>query len=225
MIRAYCINLISTALFCLLGYSHGKAEPFPGLFGKGLPNEKHLLMNKIHEDGGAALCVVTAEEWLDAVKENRSLPPEQRRYFISDCIEEGDTIDRMIIEVPYSEYRRWNSRHTVSERSRRAKKEFLHLSLDAAVPGSPTLALSDCLADSGSMETAVLDAVLIDELKIRLTAWKPWAAELLAHYLAGRKKSCTAVMAEKYGVSEQVIRKYKRQFEAFVKKFLAGVSF
>ena len=27
------------------------------------------------------------------------------------------------------------------------------------------------------------------------------------------------------GVSEQVIRKYKRQFEAFVKKFLAGVSF
>ena len=184
-----------------------------------------FLMNKIHEDGGAALCVVTAEEWLDAVKENRSLPPEQRRYFISDCIEEGDTIDRMIIEVPYSEYRRWNSRHTVSERSRRAKKEFLHLSLDAAVPGSPTLALSDCLADSGSMETAVLDAVLIDELKIRLTAWKPWAAELLAHYLAGRKKSCTAVMAEKYGVSEQVIRKYKRQFEAFVKKFLAGVSF
>ena len=184
-----------------------------------------FLMNKIHEDGGAALCVVTAEEWLDAVKENRSLPPEQRRYFISDCIEEGDTFDRMIIEVPYSEYRRWNSRHTVSERSRRAKKEFLHLSLDAAVPGSPTLALSDCLADSGSMETAVLDAVLIDELKIRLTAWKPWAAELLAHYLAGRKKSCTAVMAEKYGVSEQVIRKYKRQFEAFVKKFLAGVSF
>ena len=39
-----------------------------------------FLMNKIHEDGGAALCVVTAEEWLDAVKENRSLPPEQRRY-------------------------------------------------------------------------------------------------------------------------------------------------
>lgn len=81
-----------------------------------------FLMNKIHEDGGAALCVVTAEEWLDAVKENRSLPPEQRRYFISDCIEEGDTIDRMIIEVPYSEYRRWNSRHTVSERSRGQKK-------------------------------------------------------------------------------------------------------
>ena len=36
MIRAYCINLISTALFCLPGYSHGKTESFPGLFGKGL---------------------------------------------------------------------------------------------------------------------------------------------------------------------------------------------
>jgi len=42
MIRAYCINLISTALFCLLGYSHGKTESFPGLFGKGLCFEKHI---------------------------------------------------------------------------------------------------------------------------------------------------------------------------------------
>ena len=66
---------------------------------------------------------------------------------------------------------------------------------------------------------------LMDELKKQLFAWKPWAVDLLAYYLAGKKKSCTAAMAKKYGVSEQVIRKYKRQFEKFVKNFFEGVSF
>ena len=66
---------------------------------------------------------------------------------------------------------------------------------------------------------------VLPKLKKQLFAWKPWAADLLAYYLAGKKKSCTAAMAKKYGVSEQVIRKYKRQFEKFVKNFFEGVSF
>ena len=48
---------------------------------------------------------------------------------------------------------------------------------------------------------------------------------MLEQYLAGRKRSCSADMAEKYGVSEQVIRKYKRQFEEFIRKFFEGISF
>lgn len=75
------------------------------------------------------------------------------------------------------------------------------------------------------MEAAVISEMIMDELEKQLFAWKPWAADLLAYYLAGKKKSCTAAMAKKYGVSEQVIRKYKRQFEKFVKNFFEGVSF
>lgn len=78
--------------------------------------------------------------------------------------------------------------------------------------------------DSQNTENSVVDEILMDELKQALAVWKPWAPDLLEHYLAGRKRSCTAEMAEKYGVSEQVIRKYKRQFERFIKDFLGCVS-
>ena len=73
------------------------------------------LINKPQKDGKAALCAVTAAEWLAAVNANRYLPTEHRRYFIADCIEDGKEIDRMIIEVSYAEYKKWNIRHTISD--------------------------------------------------------------------------------------------------------------
>ena len=55
-----------------------------------------FLIYKPQKDGRAVLCTATAEEWLAAVNTNRNLPTEQRRYFISDCIEDGKEIDRKI---------------------------------------------------------------------------------------------------------------------------------
>lgn len=75
------------------------------MFGKGLCLKNTYLINKPQKDGKAALCAVTAAEWLAAVKANRYLPTEHRRYFIDDCIEDGKEIDRMIIEVSYAEYK------------------------------------------------------------------------------------------------------------------------
>ena len=43
----------------------------------------------------------------------------------------------------------------------------------------------------------------------------------MEYYIAGKKASCTKAIAMKYKVSEQTARKYKRQFEAFVKKFFS----
>ena len=179
------------------------------------------LINKPQKDGKAALCAVTAAEWLAAVNANRYLPTEHRRYFIAD----GKVIDRMIIEVSYAEYKKWNSRHSITERSRKAGKEYQFLSLNAVLNETNDITLLECLRSAEDMEAAVISEMIMDELKKQLFAWKPWAADLLAYYLAGKKKSCTAAMAKKYGVSEQVIRKYKRQFEKFVKNFFEGVSF
>ncbi len=183
------------------------------------------LINKQQKDGTTALCIATIEEWLAVVNSNRNLPTEQRRYFIADCIEEGKDIDRMIIEVTYAEYRRWNSRHTMTERSRKAGKKYQHLSLDAALSETNEIALLECLGGTEDIEAIAIDEILMDELKRRLSAWKPWAMDMLESYLVGEKRTCSAAMAAKYGVSEQVIRKYKRQFEEFIKKFFEGVSF
>ena len=195
------------------------------MHGKGLAMGKTYLLNKPQKDGTTALSTATKEEWIAAVKGNKNLPTEQRRYFIVDCIEEGNDIDRMIIEVSYDEYRRWNSRHTISERNRKEGKKFHHLSLDAVLNESDGIELLECVGGIEDIDAAAMDEILMKELKRKLAAWKPWATDMLEIYLAGNKRTCSAAMAAKYGVSEQVIRKYKRQFEEFIKNFFTGVSF
>ncbi len=44
-----------------------------------------------------SLRLATGEEWLEIVKRNKELPPEQQRYFITDIIVDNGTTDRMFI--------------------------------------------------------------------------------------------------------------------------------
>lgn len=131
----------------------------------------------------------------------------------------------MIIEVSYDEYRRWNSWHTISEHNRKEGKKYQHLSLDAVLNESDGIELLECVGGIEDIDAEAMDEILMKELKRQLAAWKPWATDMLEIYLAGNKGTCSAAMAAKYGVSEQVIRKYKRQFEEFIKNFFTGVSF
>lgn len=184
------------------------------------------LINKAQPDGSIKLSVVSVSEWLDVIKENKGLPIEQRRYFIHDYIADGGNLDCIIIETSLAEYREWDKRRLTEKQNRRARQGFQHLSLDAphsAFEGSGSL--MDLVAADTQVESTVCDQLLMDELKKVLASWKPWANDLLTLYLRGKKRTCTKDLAEKYGVSPQVIRKYKRQFEGFIKKFLGGVSF
>ena len=68
----------------------------------------------VFENGiGSALRVATKEEWNRIMQMNRTLPREQRRFFIRDCIEDCEVIDSLYIEVdkdpPGMHYHpRWN---------------------------------------------------------------------------------------------------------------------
>ena len=72
------------------------------------------------------------------------------------------------------------------------------------------------LASEEQVEVLACDQILLDELHEALTLWKPWANDLLDMYLQGKKRTCTRTLAERYGVSPQVVRKYKRQFEEYI---------
>ena len=93
----------------------------------------------------------------------------------------------MIIEVSYAEYKKWNSRHTITERSRKAGKEYQFLSLDAVLNETDDITLLECLRSAEDMEAAVISEMIMDELKKQLFAWKPWAVDLLAYYLAEKR--------------------------------------
>ena len=85
--------------------------------------------------------------------------------------------------------------------------------------------LQDILSSGEDVEKSVYDQMLLDDLRQGLAAWRPWGNDLLDFYLEGQARNCNGVIAQKYGVSERAVRKYKRQFEQFVKNFLEGVPF
>lgn len=184
------------------------------------------LINQIQPDGSTGLSAVTAAEWQSTVQANKELPSERQRYFIRDYIVDGNTMDCMVIEVSADEYILWDKDRSLAKRNREAGKDFHIISLDAPpanINGKTTVL--DRLSEQTQFESIVCDSVLIDELKTALAVWRPWAVELLELYLRDQKRVCTDALSHKYGVSPQMIRKYKRQFEEFVKKFLGGVSF
>lgn len=185
-----------------------------------------FLINQAQPDGSMCLCVATHEEWLAVVNANKLLPLEEQRYFIRDCIEDCGELDWMIMEVPRSDYLKWHREHIATERNRSLGQQYELLSADTFLPsGDNVIRSEDVLTSREQVEDAVCDEMFIAELRKKLVAWKPWGSELLDMYLQGKKKSCTKIIAKKYGVSLQMARKYKRQLEEFIKIFERGVSF
>ena len=113
-----------------------------------------------------------------------------------------------------------------SSRNRILGRDYQVLSLDALVRVEDTmLELKEVLGSGEQVEDQILSQMLERHLRDTLSTWKPWAVDILNCYLRGERRSCTDILSIKYGVSPQVVRKYKRQFEEFIKKFLGGVSF
>ena len=171
-------------------------------------------------EGTRQLVIATQEEWNFILKENRRLPQEKRRYFVNDCIEDGDELDCMYIEVSASEHREWNSKNTVRQWKRKAGMPYHHLSLDAGIADSDIVSLHESIASDFDLEGIATNHLLFEELKQALRVWKPWAEELLELYLAGAKRSCTESLCNKYGLTDRAVRKRKKAFEKFVLKFL-----
>ncbi len=171
------------------------------------------------------LRTASLEEWANILRKNKELPPESKRYFIIDCIIEDEELDRMYIEVDRDVYDEWHRDNQAAYRNRLIKKLFLHLSMDAMVDGAEGFTLHDTVSSGYSLEAHAVSNLTMATLRTQLSDWKPWALDLLNAYLVGGHKLDTNELAKKYQVSEQTIRKYKRQFKKFIKNFFEGVSF
>ena len=169
------------------------------------------LINSIQPDGSTALVETSAEHWHEITENNKLLPKDERSYFITDIISESGNLDRMIIEVSYEEYLRWMVERSPTIRNNSLKKQYTHLSLDAEIA-------NDAI-DPRIFEEDVMSRVCLTQLQKALEAWNSWAVDFLDCYLKGKKTSSTAFAADKYNVSQRMARKYKLQFEAFVKKY------
>lgn len=170
-------------------------------------------------DGTRQLVVATRKEWDEILKQNRGLPMEQRRLFERSCFTNGNELDCMYIEVDMPDFRAWEVKKKREYRNRKEEKRYEHLSFDAEIESSECVSLHECIASSETADQPLFDKTLLQNLEKELSAWKPWAVELLHLYMKGKRRSSTAWLASYCGVSDQMARRYKKEFETFVKKF------
>ena len=169
------------------------------------------------------LTVITREKFLEIIKSNKEATGTERRYFIADFIEESWGIDCLVIETSAEVHHKWSVEHNKVYRNRkyRDKNSYVVLSLDAEFSGenSSQLEFLPETMDENGYDTTVSD-ITLEQLRGALKKWRPWAEEMMNFYISGKKRSCNAFFAEKYGVSGRQVEQYKKQFEEFVKKFL-----
>ena len=188
-------------------------------------SEVYLLKNTylvrvINSDNKAHLEEISVHEWRQILAANKELPKEERRYFIVSKIPTADGADRMFIEVPYEEYKTWDSERTVQREKNKYRRLYQHYSLEQSFDGNDEQAEDWLLAAQESVEYRVESDMATESLLKALALWQPWAVDLYYAYISGRKYQCNRELAEKYHVSERTIRNYKERFEAFVKNFL-----
>ena len=178
------------------------------------------LVRVINSDNKTHLEEISVHEWRQIVVANKELPKEERRYFIVSKIPTADGADRMYIEVPYEEYKVWDSKRTVRREKNKYRRLYQHFSLDQSFGDNDEQAEEWLMAAQESVEYRVESDMVTESLLKALALWQPWAVDLYYAYISGRKHQCNHELAEKYHVSERTIRNYKERFEAFVKNFL-----
>ena len=179
-----------------------------------------VLVRSINQSGQSILKEISGQELKIIFLKNKKLPKEERRYFMVSRIREGDVLDKMYIEIPYEEYKAWNSGQTVRRVKNQYRSLYKHISLEQTAEDGGEQAEEWLLAAQDSVETVIETDMMNENLLKALALWQPWAVDLYYAYISGRKYQCNRELAEKYHVTERTIRNYKERFEKFVKLFL-----
>ena len=177
------------------------------------------LVKSDNPERAGALVEITGEEWYEITKLNASLPKANRRYFIRDTIIDGSESDSIVIEVDQSVYRKWKTERQALWRHSKDNDGIETIPFETPVKCSEELSLMDTIEGAEAAESVYLSGKVVEDLKVALGEWRPWALGLLEEYMKGSHQ-ITKWLAGQCGVSEQMARRYRRSFEDFVKKFL-----
>ena len=76
------------------------------------------------------LVIATAEEWNAILEKNRTLPREERRFFIENVIKESDYTDTMYIETTKEKYDKWHSQAVSQYEKDQYGNDFIFISTE-----------------------------------------------------------------------------------------------
>ena len=172
-----------------------------------------------YEAGNQTLKMATIDEWNAVLQYNRTVPKEQRRYFIRDSFEDCGAIDCMFIEVTRAEYVKWHREQSAQYRNRKRKAVYLHLSLDAPNQNGEADALKETLASEFDLENYVVNQERISALRSELNEWRYWGTDMLDVFLQGQTSRSMNAIRDKYGVSNVTVAKWKKLFKKFIQEY------
>ncbi len=177
---------------------------------------KYLAKNK----QSGILEEIKFNEWQEIINNNLKLPLTQRRFFMKDVIKEVNHLDEIYIEVSHKEYKKWNSENTVYLKKSKYKENYTFQSLNIDWEKNKENENYKDFNSINLVEELTLDNVLMEEIIKKIREWKPWGEDLFLEYMKGNKRNCTRDLAVKFNVSDNTIRRYKKEFENFIKKII-----
>ena len=174
-------------------------------------------------NGQKKLRIGTGQEFDKIKLQNRSLPVEERRYFIKEKSLDAENPDILFIEVSREEYIQLNRENNARYKNSLAGQTYSMVSLESVMNAVAHGKVDEAaLYDYEAGYEECLADLLLEELCEELRKWKPWAEDMLRTYMTGGTEVCAIQFAEKYGFSKTTSWRYVRQFEQKVKKFLEG---
>lgn len=84
-------------------------------------------------NGQKKLRIGTAQEFAKIAEQNRTLPIEERRYFIKEKSLDSDSPDYLFIEVDRDEYNQWNRENNARYKNTAAGQTYTMVSLEAVM--------------------------------------------------------------------------------------------
>lgn len=174
-------------------------------------------------NGQKKLRIGTAQEFAKIAEQNRTLPIEERRYFIKEKSLDSDSPDYLFIEVDRDEYNQWNRENNARYKNTAAGQTYTMVSLETVMNAVAHGKVEEAaLYDHDAGYEECLAEILLEELCEELRNWKPWAMDMLQIYMKNGAEICAVKFANRYAVGESTARRYVRQFEQKIKKFLEG---
>ena len=99
--------------------------------------------------------------------------------------------DRMYIEIPYEEYKSWNSEQTVCREKNKYRRLYQHFSLEQNFSEDEEQAEDWMLAAQDSVDFLVESDITTENLLKALALWQPWAVDLYYAYVPAESISVT----------------------------------
>lgn len=155
---------------------------------------------------------------------NRTVPKDERRYFIEDYCRDGSVCECLNLEVTRERYKLWRRMYRSDTKAFHAESDagVTLISLDTCINEAERGAAGDAVLSAADQEERLVPRMDLERFWDSLTdAGKDYLREMLAYYHEnGGVWGSGAYIAERYGVFRRMVSHYHAELREIAAKEL-----